>query len=158
LSHRPARSILASGPELTMPLRLIPDIHRATHRIRLHLDRFAGLDVSQGEAHLLAHLAAFGDSTIAELHRALAHRRSTLTSLLDRMEKRGLITRTTSRKDRRSFDVRLTAKGKKLARRVYKILDQLEAGATRRLSRQDLESFQKTLRALEQSFSEHAKS
>jgi len=140
-----------------MPLRLIPDIHRATHRVRLHLDRFAGLDVSQGEAHLLAHLAAFGDSTIAELHRALAHRRSTLTSILDRMEERGLITRESSRKDRRSFDVRLTGKGKKLARRVYRVLDRLEAGATRQLSRHDLEGFRRTLQALEDSFTKARK-
>ena len=66
-----------------MALRLIPHIHRATHRIGMHI---AGLDdpsVNQAEAHVLAHLASAGESTIGQVHRAFGHKRSTLTSILD---------------------------------------------------------------------------
>ena len=94
------------------PLRLIPELHRATHRIGIYLD---SLGITQGEGHILEHLAVSGDSTVAELHRALAHRRSTLTSILDRLADRRFITRESDPRDRRSFIVRLSRKGKAVA-------------------------------------------
>src|ERR1700730_2230609 len=108
---------------LAKPLRLIPELHRATHRIGIYLD---GLGISQGEGHLLSHLAASGDSTIAELHRALAHRRSTLTSILDRLADRQFITRESDPHDRRSFVVRLSKKGKTVAAQVHRQLARIE--------------------------------
>lgn len=112
-----------------MALRLIPAIHRATHQIALALQRMATLDVDQAEAHILAHLADHGDTAIADLHAAFAHRRSTLTSILDRLTARRLVTRETSAKDRRSLVVRLTPSGRALARRVSRRLNELERRA-----------------------------
>ena len=66
-------------------LRLVPAIHRATHRIGLYLAALDQHGMSQGESHILAHLAVSGPATIAELLKILAHRRSTLTSILDRL-------------------------------------------------------------------------
>ena len=68
-----------------MSLRLVPPIHRATHRIGLYLADLREDGLSQGEAHILALLATSAPATIAELHRGLAHKRSTLTSILDRL-------------------------------------------------------------------------
>lgn len=132
-----------------MPLRLIPEIHRATHRIGIYLENIPDLGITQGEAHILSHLAAFGDSTIAELHRALAHRRSTLTSILDRLATRGFITRDTGAKDRRTFVVGLTKKGKRVAADVYRKLAQLEAQALARISKENLRSLNSVLQSLE---------
>src|SRR2546430_15307206 len=69
-----------------MPLRLVPPIHRATHRIGLYLAGLRDDGLSQGEAHILALLATSAPATIADLHRGLAHKRSTLTSILDRLD------------------------------------------------------------------------
>ena len=55
-----------------MSLRLIPHVHRATHRIGLHVERLGGAAVTQAEAHILAHLAAEGEATIGDVHRAFA--------------------------------------------------------------------------------------
>ena len=112
-----------------MPLRLIPAIHRATHQIGLYLDRFEDLGVTQAEAHILAHLAASGDTTVADLHRAFGHKRSTLTSILDRLVARMLVTREVSEADRRSFVVRLTRTGTPLASTVLDRLSTLERRA-----------------------------
>src|SRR5258708_35375347 len=101
------------------PLRLIPEVHRATHRIGIFLD---SLGITQGEGHILSHLAASGDTSIAELHRTLAHRRSTLTSILDRLAEHQYISRESDPKDRRSFIVRLSTKGKTVAVRFYREL------------------------------------
>ena len=71
-----------------MPLQLVPPIHRATHRIGLYLAELRDHGLSQGEAHILALLATAAPATIADLHRSLAHKRSTLTSILDRLTAR----------------------------------------------------------------------
>jgi DNA-binding MarR family transcriptional regulator len=111
-----------------MTLRLIPAIHRATHQIGLHLESLRA-QVSQGEAHTLAHLAEHGEASIGQLHRALAHRRSTLTGILDRLVARGLVTRELSRTDRRSFTVSLTEDGARVASTVLRVLRELEEHA-----------------------------
>src|SRR6186997_2812434 len=129
------------------PLRLIPHIHRATHRLGLRIA--AGLGVAQAEAHILQHLAASGDSTVGELHAAFAHRRSTLTSVLDRLEAGGLILRTASRTDRRTFVVSLTAAGRAAAAQVHAGLQDIEKRALAGVAERDLKGFATVLRALE---------
>lgn len=128
------------------PLRLIPEVHRATHRIGIYLD---SLGITQGEGHILSHLAAAGDSTIAELHRALAHRRSTLTSILDRLAERQFITRESDPKDRRSFVVRLSKKGKAVGARVHHELARIEESALKGVAGREFQSVVKILQGLE---------
>jgi len=132
-----------------MPLRLVPPIHRATHRIGLYLAGLRGDGLSQGESHILALLAAAGPSTIAELHRGLAHKRSTLTSILDRLAQRGLVTRAVGADDRRTFVITPTAKGRRVASQVHRHLMDLERAAAARVSRDDIRGFMKVLAAVE---------
>src|SRR3954451_19653277 len=109
-----------------MPLQFVHPLQRATHRIGLYVDELREQQLTQGEAHILALLAESSPLTVAELHRGLAHKRSTLTSILDRLADRGLITRRVGESDRRTFVVRLTGKGRNLARRVNRHLRELE--------------------------------
>ena len=109
-----------------MRLQLIFNIHRATHRIGLFIQRRAP-DLTQAEAHILCHLHESGDSIVAELYKAFAHKRSTLTSVLDRLESRKLVRRSSSTKDRRSFVISLTAAGKKKAAGIHQHLESLES-------------------------------
>jgi DNA-binding MarR family transcriptional regulator len=132
-----------------MRLELIFSIHRATHRVGLYIQRHAP-DLTQAEAHILCHLHEFGDSAVSDLHRAFAHKRSTLTSVLDRLDSRELITRESSQKDRRSFVVRLTAAGKKKAAKIHRRLEALEAGVLRANDRRALEGFGQVIRRLEE--------
>jgi DNA-binding MarR family transcriptional regulator len=128
------------------PLRLIPEVHRATHRIGIFLD---GLGITQGEGHILSHLATSGDTSIAELHRALAHRRSTLTSILDRLAERQFITRESDPKDRRSFIVRLSKKGKTVAGEVHRELARIEESVLKGVNGRQFRSMVKVLQELE---------
>ena len=132
-----------------MPLRLVPPIHRATHRIGLYLADLDNDRLSQGEAHILALLATSAPATIAELHRGLAHKRSTLTSILDRLVERGLITRTVGARDRRTFVVTPTAKGRGAAKRVHRHLADLEDAVSRRVTRAEVQAFVKVVLAVE---------
>jgi DNA-binding MarR family transcriptional regulator len=130
-------------------LRLIMEVHRATHRIGLFLEAAEPpLDVSQGEAHLLAWLLEAGDSPMSALHAAFAHKRSTLTSYVDRLEAKKHVRRELRPEDRRSFQVCLTATGKALAARVHRHLETLEAAALGKVGERDVEGFTKVLAAL----------
>jgi DNA-binding MarR family transcriptional regulator len=132
-----------------MALRFVPQIHRATHRIGLHLARLGRPGVTQAEAHVLAYLDAAGAATIADVHRAFAHKRSTLTSILDRLEARRLVVRTSDARDRRTFVISLTARGRALARRVSRHLEAFEARVLASASAEDIRTFSRVLDAMD---------
>jgi DNA-binding MarR family transcriptional regulator len=106
--------------------------------------------LTQGEAHILALLAHSAPAKVADLHRGLAHKRSTLTSILDRLANRGLITRKVGKTDRRTFLIAPTAKGRKLARRVSRHLSDLERAVVRRVSAADIKGFNNVVAVLEE--------
>jgi DNA-binding MarR family transcriptional regulator len=128
----------------------VPPIHRATHRIGLYLADLRDDGLSQGEAHILALLATSGPATIAELHRGLAHKRSTLTSILDRLADRHFITRDVGADDRRTFVITPTVSGRRAARRVHQHLADLEQAVARRITSADVRSFRKVMAAVEE--------
>ncbi|MBI3402370.1 MAG: MarR family transcriptional regulator [Acidobacteria bacterium] len=133
-----------------MSLRFVPPVHRATHRIGLYLANLGAFGLSQGEAHILAHLATCSPASISQLHRRLAHKRSTLTSILDRLVGRKLVTREVGATDRRTFIVTPTAKGRVVARRVHRHLAGLERAVARRVSAGDRAVFLKVLAVVEE--------
>jgi len=106
--------------------------------------------LTQGEAHILGLLAQSAPAKIADLHRGLAHKRSTLTSILDRLARRGLITRQVGKTDRRTFVVMLTGKGRKLAGRVSRHLSELERAVLTRVTAADIKGFNKVVAAVDQ--------
>jgi DNA-binding MarR family transcriptional regulator len=133
-----------------MALRLVPAIHRATHRIGLYLAELHEHELSQGEAHILAHLATSGPARVGDLHDGLAHKRSTLTSILDRLTARGLVTREVGVKDRRTFIITLTPRGRTVARQVHRHLSGLERAVARLVSNDELAAFTKVASVVEQ--------
>ena len=128
----------------------MPPIHRATHRVGLYLADLRDDGLSQGEAHILALLATSGPATIAALHRGLAHKRSTLTSILDRLADRGFITRAVGADDRRTFVITPTARGRRAAARVHQHLADLEQAVARRVTSADVKGFKNVIAAVEE--------
>jgi MarR family multiple antibiotic resistance transcriptional regulator len=113
-----------------MALRLIAPLQRATHQVGLYIHReLSEIAISPAEAHVLSLLSARDPCSIADVHRSFGHRRSTLTSILDRLEDRGLIAREIHPDDRRSVLLRLTPEGRPLAGKARRTLERLEAGA-----------------------------
>ena len=110
-------------------LSLVPPVHRATHRIGLFLQATRpALGPRQGEAHLLAELHASGTSSVGALHRAFAHRSSTLTGILDRWRSGASCGGGCAQEDRRSFAVELTATGREARGAHARRLARLERG------------------------------
>jgi DNA-binding MarR family transcriptional regulator len=115
----------------------------------LYVDELREQQLTQGEAHILALLADSSPATVADLHRGLAHKRSTLTSILDRLAARGLVTRNSGVADRRTFVIGLTTRGRKLARRVKRHFADLERRVRRQVKPRQIEGFTKVLSVLE---------
>jgi DNA-binding MarR family transcriptional regulator len=88
------------------------ELQRATHVVLDALDaELRALGLSAGELNLLACLEPGGEQRISQLVAATAQRPSTLTGILDRLERRGLVERRLDPADRRSFRVALLPAG-----------------------------------------------
>ena len=88
----------------------------------------------QLELHILKLIGEKPDIILKEITTALEIPSSTLTSAINRLEKRGLLRRVISKRDRRSYGLELTEKGSVLKREhdrvdrmlVKKVLEALE--------------------------------
>jgi DNA-binding MarR family transcriptional regulator len=128
---------------------MLATIERSTHLIATYLGHaLHGLAVTQAEAHVLAQLALGGPTSIGDLHREFGHKRSTLTSVIDRLESRGFVRREINPDDRRSFVIRLTRSGRGAARRVNRALDALQAEVRGVVSPRDLQGLENVSGAL----------
>ena len=63
-------------------------------------------------------LESIGDLSLSELSDKIRAQNSTVTGIIDRMEREGLVQRVRSTEDRRVVHIRLTEKGAKLAREI----------------------------------------
>ena len=112
------------------PGSVILALHRATHAT-LHAltTALADLDLPAADIDVLAILADGAGRTVGALATATATRPSTLTSLLDRLTKRGYIARELDPADRRSFLISLTPAGRAVAEHAAGAIADLERQA-----------------------------
>jgi MarR family transcriptional regulator, organic hydroperoxide resistance regulator len=105
-------------------------LHRAAQHMRTGLDEAAREHGLAGARDwiVLSALAAGPRQTQLSLAQSLGLDKTTMTSLLDRMEARGLITRSTDRHDRRARIPELTAAGRQIQAEVTSARDRVEAG------------------------------
>jgi DNA-binding MarR family transcriptional regulator len=124
-------------------------LHRATHAT-LHVlaARLAGLNLNASEINVLANLADGRNRSVGEIASDTATKPTTLTSVLDRLERRGYLTRDLDPADRRSFLVSLTADGRRAAAAARAAAADLERAALAGVSDADLAGFLAVTRAL----------
>ncbi|NLU76223.1 MarR family transcriptional regulator [Streptomyces sp. HNM0575] len=101
---------------------------RLTHLVqRVFADVSRAHDLTSQQAQLLCVLTR-GPAGMTELTRLLHLEKSSLTGLVDRVERRGLVARRRSSHDRRACQVALTGKGTRLAHDTHDgITAQLES-------------------------------
>jgi MarR family transcriptional regulator, organic hydroperoxide resistance regulator len=133
------------------PPNLIAALEATTHRVLEHLAlELEDLGLSHGEVNALAQLEPGAVRTIAELQAATGQRASTLTGVLDRLERRGLVERRLNPHDRRSFTVALTDTGATAAKGVDQTFRDLEERVLRGVSQRSAKGFFDVLRALDE--------
>jgi DNA-binding MarR family transcriptional regulator len=106
---------------------LLLDLQRATHVTLAALaEELRELEVRPAEANVLANLSDGAKLTVTELAHRVGCRATTMTSVLDRLERRGWIARVRHATDRRSVLVRLTRTGRPVARTVRSAYERVE--------------------------------
>ena len=86
--------------------------------------------------------------TVGELGARVHLDSSTLTGIIDRMERSGYVERHNNPDDRRSVLVYLTARGGELAPQILKFADELDAKLREPFSAREIEDFETVLKAL----------
>ena len=126
-------------------------LQRATHAtLQALAAQLTDLDLSASEINALANLADGRSRTVSELAAAAGSRPSTLTSVLDRLERRGLIRRGPASGDRRAVLIELTSSGRRAAATIRRAVTDLEQRALGGLPADTIAGLRAGLQALAQ--------
>jgi MarR family transcriptional regulator, organic hydroperoxide resistance regulator len=129
--------------------QLMLELQRATHAtLGVLAARLADENLSASEINVLANLADGQFRSVGELAADAGVKPTTLTSILDRLGKRGLLARELDLGDRRSFMVHLTPEGAKAAQRASAAMADIVTSAASSLTDADVAGFRKVLGAL----------
>jgi DNA-binding MarR family transcriptional regulator len=129
---------------------VIAALEAAVHRVLDHLgSELADLGLRQAEVNVLAQLRPGSPRTVGALAAATGQRPSTLTGVLDRLERGKLVRRRLNPSDRRSFTVALTARGERAAARVHATFAALDERVLAHVPPSDAEGFHHVLDAIE---------
>lgn len=121
--------------------------HRTVHALATTL---AELDLTPSELNTLANLADGRPRNVRALGEDTGTRATTLTGVLDRLERRGYLTRELDPADRRSFRVILTDQGRTIAAQVRDAVADLERAALAGVPGQQLAGFHAVVTALQE--------
>lgn len=84
--------------------------------------RLEKLDLYPGQVHLLLALRDHAGETQVELSRQLHIKAPTVTVMLDKMERQGLVERRQDAKDKRKLRIYLTSEGTAITQRAYAVI------------------------------------
>jgi DNA-binding MarR family transcriptional regulator len=129
---------------------VIAQLEAAAQRVvgRLSAD-LSGLGLTPGEVNALAQLRGPEPLAVAELQAATGQRSSTLTGVIDRLERRGLVRRAMNARDRRSFVLELTPAGERAADEVRAAFSALEERVLQRVGPRSLAGFLRVVEAID---------
>ena len=124
-------------------------LQRATHAtLAVLAAELASLDLTSSEINVLANLADGDSPTVSALGSAVGSKPTTLTSVLDRLERRGHVTRGSRPGDRRAVVVKLTPSGREAADTIRETIADVERRALRELSGDEVAGARAVLDAL----------
>jgi DNA-binding MarR family transcriptional regulator len=133
------------GPRWSALLALQRATHATLHALSADL---AHLGLTASEINALANLADGRARTVSELGAAAGTRPTTLTSVLDRLEGRGLIVRASAPGDRRAVLIELTPVGQRTAATIWTAITDLEHRALATLPAATIAALRSALQAL----------
>ena len=129
---------------------IVVALEAAVHRVLDHLGtELADLGLSHAEVNVLAALAPGVARPVRELVASTGQRPSTLTGVLDRLERKGLVLRRVNPADGRSFTIELLPDGEVAAARVRATFDALDTRVLADLSPAAADGFHSALDAIE---------
>ena len=124
-------------------------IRHLSGRIWEKLLKESGVDVFNGaQGRILYVLWEHGGLSISQIGRLTSLAKTTLTSMLDRMEANGLIKRTPSKKDRRQIFITITEKAKEYRDKYNWLSDTMNEVFYRGFSEADITAFEDKLKKI----------
>ncbi|HEU5355422.1 MAG TPA: MarR family transcriptional regulator [Actinocrinis sp.] len=138
-----------SVPPLPSASSALLALQRATHAtLQLIAADLVDLDLTASEINALANLADGESRTVSQLGAAVGAKPTTLTSVLDRLERRGHITRGVRAGDRRSVLIGLTDSGREAAAVITRSFADIEHRALGALPAEVVAGFHRVVSAL----------
>jgi DNA-binding MarR family transcriptional regulator len=123
---------------------------------RFSADALAAAHLSIASWRVLAVLANNGSLRQTDLAEMTSIDVSTLSRLITRLVRDGLVKRTRSKADSREVAVALTPNGKNLMTRLVPVAVALQNAATRKLSKRDLATLKRVLRKMHENLTRGA--
>jgi DNA-binding MarR family transcriptional regulator len=125
------------------------NVGRVMRRVYEHYDsRLTPFNLTTPQ-YMVFNALWMGDGiTIGELGQRVALDGSTITGILDRMEKSGYVERRPNAEDRRSALVHLTEKAREVGPRIISFADELNSAIRKNFSAHDMAVFERVLREL----------
>jgi MarR family transcriptional regulator, organic hydroperoxide resistance regulator len=118
-------------------------LYTESRRITKELARRA--DLTGPQLTVVKILEQIGDLSLSELSEKIRAQNSTVTGIIDRMEREGLVTRERSKEDRRVVFIRLTKKGHELAQDIPVEPMEIFRSALESLTAQEVKDLMKIL-------------
>jgi DNA-binding MarR family transcriptional regulator len=103
-------------PEVDQVLEAILYLYTESRRITKELAR--RVELTGPQLTVIKMLQAVGDLSLSELSERIRAQNSTVTGIIDRMEREGLVARSRSKEDRRVVHIQLTEKGARIGREI----------------------------------------
>ena len=128
---------------------LIAKIHQVSGRIFAKILKENGIgQINPAQGRILFVLWKKDEIPISELAKKTQLSKSTLTSMLDRLEKTGHIARVRSEKDRRTILLKLTEKDKRLQKVYSRVSDEMTNIFYREFSHEEIDEFEDYLKRI----------
>jgi MarR family transcriptional regulator, organic hydroperoxide resistance regulator len=128
--------------------RLIYLVFTAQHRLRMHIKdelTAAGVKITLEQAGILFLLETENGQAMSQLSRLLLLDNSTITGLIDRLEKSGFVLRKANPKDRRMSLIHITDQGIKEVNKAKTVINRINVEIKADFSEEEIESFKKIL-------------
>lgn len=121
----------------------------AQHSVFQYLNgKLSAYDITPSQYGVLSCLWQREFATPKQISEILCLETSTISGVLDRMQKKGLIDRVINREDRREVRVIPTEKGKALEEPISKIIDEVNEEVLKCFSEEEIQSLKKHLRII----------
>ncbi len=128
---------------------LIAKIHQVSGRIFAKILKKAGIsEINPAQGRILFALWKKDEIPITELARKTLLSKSTLTSMLDRLEKAGFIIRVPSKKDRRTILIKRTEKGKRFESKYVQVSDEMTNLFYNGFTSEEIDTFEEYLKRI----------
>ena len=131
--------------------RLIYLVFTAQNRLRMHIRNelvAAGVKITLVQAGILFLLQQQNGQPMSQLSRRLFLDNSTITGLIDRLERSGFVIRKVNQKDRRSSLIHITRQGNKEVNKAETVIHRVNEEIKADFSKEEIESLKRVLNSL----------